>query len=92
MGQVTDAGLVRVADGGNRRAQATGSLPGPTGHRTPEENAMTASSHPETGIVTKSSPRPVAATVDRLTELVAAEGHEAVRGDRPAGRGRARPG
>ena len=41
----------------------------------PKENAMTESStQTESGTVTKVSPRPVAATVDRLTELVASKG------------------
>jgi uncharacterized protein (DUF302 family) len=41
----------------------------------PEENAMTTgTTQTENGTVTKLSPRPVAATVERLTELVTSKG------------------
>jgi uncharacterized protein (DUF302 family) len=40
----------------------------------PEENAMTGSTQTDAGTVTKLSPRPVAETVARLTQMVTANG------------------
>jgi uncharacterized protein (DUF302 family) len=68
-------GLARQRDPAWPRGTSTSQSGLPSGNPRREENMMTGSSTPaETETVTKLSPKPVAATVARLTELVAAKG------------------